>query len=157
VYAAPIPFAGLRAFGGLGRRTGPAPQVVRDVRSALRKLVADAVQFDRILPGGLSERTTLPAISYVMAGSYDNRDFDGGDDLIEGRFRLSIWSGDSEEAALIARDVRQALLGFRGYVGQVGVLGIFLEGEIDMPEDPRDGSDDIAYQIILDLLIQYTE
>jgi hypothetical protein len=155
-FAALKPFGTTRPYGSLGRSAPPAHRI-SDVRSALRKLLTDAASIARVYPGGLPQTATLPALSYLMVGAHDNRDMDGAESLVEGHYRVSVWSHDAEECHSLVKRIRRGLPGYRGLVDDVRIAGIFVGGELDMPDDPRDGTDDYTYQTILELELQYEE
>jgi hypothetical protein len=95
----------------------------------------------------------LPAVThYVSSRSFDY-DLSGPSGVSTATWRVDCWSKSELEAASMAGLVRRAFDGFHGTIGQVEILGCFLEDESDVPDFPRNGSDSYACRVELDFTV----
>lgn len=57
----------------------------------------------------------------------------------------------------VAEAVRGEMQGFKGTWGSTTVSSVVLENEIDLHDEPDDGSDDGWHQVAIDYFVRYVE
>jgi hypothetical protein len=139
-------------FSGAGPPEGPATlrEAVYAKLGAVEAIQADVG--DRIyfyaLPQSL-RRPVQPAVTYYLTSRDYGRHFAGSNAIATTRVRVSCWSMSELTSLSIANAIRSAFFGYRGKVGQVTILGCFLEDETDLPEPAGGGTSDYIYQVVL--------
>jgi hypothetical protein len=107
----------------------------------------------RIYFNARPQGAALPTVAHrVSARSFDH-DLSGPTGLSTATWSVDCWSRTELEAAALASLVRGAFDGFSGVIGQVVVLGCFLEDESDVPDYPRNGTDSYTYRVNLDFTV----
>lgn len=94
-----------------------------------------ALVSDRIHPGRLPDKPTLPAIVYTVVTNETRFTHDGGLPLRHPLVQLDVWSKRAEEAERVEEAVTQALNGYKGPMGDVDyTAGWYLETSTDIYE-----------------------
>lgn len=145
------------SFGGLGLLVASGPAKIREAvvsRLAATSGVASLVG-TRIHHFKLPQAAILPAVSYSVASRSYGRTLLGPNGMSAARVRISAWSTTESQADALAQEIRGALDGFRGPVGQVVITETVLESETDLPTAPQAGGDQAIYQIVLDFYLAH--
>jgi hypothetical protein len=139
----------------------PPPSGPATLREALYARLA-AVEDLATLAGGriyfnsrpqIASGASFPAaVHSISARSFDH-DLAGPNGLSTATWRVDCWAKTELAAAAMADAVRAAFDGFSGVIGQVVVLGCFLEDEADLPEFPRHGTDSYTYRVALSFTV----
>lgn len=132
-----------------GIRAGLAAYLL--TRPAVAALVGD-----RITPGYLERGKPLPGIDYKVRIARTNAPA-GPLGFAVATVDLNCWSTIYDEACAVADALREALFGFRGWMGCCWVNGAFFEDEDDEPQEPKDGSGDFQYCVSLTYEINFKE
>lgn len=96
----------------------------------------------------LPQPWTLPAITYLRVDTLSEYSHDGDSDLDHPRWQISCWAESHPEAEELARQVRQAMQGWKAVYG----LPAFCVGQHDLPQ-PETG----VYQVAVDFVIWWKE
>jgi len=153
-------FGSLGLFGGLGG-DGGVGGFPESIRQAIYNWLANdsavwAICEGRVYYGGLPQDPVYPCVSLVVAGRFDEQDFDGAADLSTIRVRLSAWSPRLIEAERLATAIRGLILPSPPLqIGDVRVENSTLENEFDMPERPETGDDEYLHQVISEYRIWF--
>ena len=75
----------------------------------------------RVYPGRLPDPPTLPALVYTRVSTVGMSAMDGPMADVEARFQIDVWSDRYLDAIKVAEQVRSALLGFTGTMGDKSV------------------------------------
>lgn len=116
----------------------------------------------RVYPVRLPTNVTLPAVSYQRISSTRLHSHQGASGLAHPRLQVDCWGRSYSSARGVATAVRKALDGYRGAFGgggnQVPIGGVFLDNEMDVPEEIDEDEDDVPlYHIALDFMIWHDE
>jgi hypothetical protein len=101
----------------------------------------------------IASGASFPAVVHSIDGRSFDRDLSGPDGLSTATWSVDCWAKTELAAAAMADAVRTAFDGFNGTIGQVVVLGCFLEDEADLPEYPRNGTDSYTYRVALSFTV----
>lgn len=106
----------------------------------------------RIYPQQLPEGVQLPAISYQRVSGPRIRSHSGPSELAHPRYQFNVWGDRYSDAKTVADQLRFALDGFRGTMGEVSVQAAFVE-------DDRDDFDTVTQQhrVIVDAILWHQE
>lgn len=116
-------------------------------RPGLTALVGNRV-YPRRRPSG----AVFPLITYTRIDTRRGQSHTGPDGLAEPRIQFDIWAADPDTADAVAEQLRLALNGYRGQMGDVEVGSAFVVGEHD-DDEPELG----FYRRVLDVQIQHAE
>jgi len=136
--------------------TGPAT-----LREALHARLASieglaASTADRIYFNARPQSASIPsfpAVTHSISSRSFDHDLSGPSGLSTATWQVDCWSRTELEAASLASLVRQAFDGFGGTIGQVVILGCFLEDESDLPDYPRNGTDTYTFRVNLSFTV----
>ena len=113
--------------------------------------IADQVD-DRIYPSVRPQESTVPAIVYQRIATPRRHTHDGPAGLANPTFQWTCWAATYGAAIALAQEVRFALDGYRGQMGDTYVSGIFVVSEID------DRDEDTGYwRRIIDSVVWHRE
>ena len=119
--------------------------------TALKALIGD-----RVYALTLAQNTVLPAIVYQRISTWRAMTLDqGAGGLSNPRFQFTIYAASYASAKAVADALRNALLGYRGWVGKtsnVQIHGILSEGEFDSYEPEAD-----VYYTTVDYKVSHKE
>lgn len=107
---------------------------------------------DRIYPRRLPRDVTFPAIVYSRVSTARGATHDGPDGLPMPRFQFDIWGKDPDSVDAAAEQLRLAIDGYRGAMGDVTVGSALVVGDVD-GDDPETG----LYRRIVDVQVQHEE
>ena len=93
-----------------------------------------ALVSDRVGPAPLPQDSEQPAVTYQIISRTAQYTHRGPAGLTRPRIQVDCWSTTYSESQQLAEQVRLALSGFRGQMGDVSVSGLFQEGAIDLHE-----------------------
>jgi hypothetical protein len=124
--------------------------------SALEALVGDRI-FYGVLPQRLDLGRDGPALTWLVVGRPMGHHLTGSDGTATARVQFSAWSYREKTADQITEVIRDMLDGTPQAWGNdtVKIMGVYQEDEIDLPEQPRSGSDQWTYQIASDYSIKH--
>lgn len=107
---------------------------------------------DRVYPRRQPRDATFPLVLYTRVSTRRAMTQSGPDGLAEPRIQFDVWARDPDSADAVAEQIRLALHGFRGQMGDLEVGSVAIVGDID-DDDPATG----LYRRILDAQIQHAE
>lgn len=120
-----------------------------------------ALTSTRIYPIIRPQNTALPAITYQRISSSHEHHLSAGSlqssDLHQVRMQVDCYATTYKGAETLAKLVEAALDAYRGTMGTVNVLGVFLDSSTDMVERADDGSDPGEFRISTDYRINFRE
>ncbi len=106
----------------------------------------------RVHPDRLPDPPALPALVYQRVSTVRGVTYDGPDELVEARFQIDSWATTRAVARANARAVTDALLGYRGVMGDVLVA---------VPRQPVDfdsfEEDTRLYRVTAEFIIWHSE
>jgi hypothetical protein len=111
----------------------------------------------RIYPLSIPDNAAMPAVVYQRISGAALLTMDGAHSMTHARFQLNCWSDEYGETRDLSDAVRQCLDGYSGDVGNVSVLGVFVEGEIDLGEIVPDVETSKRHAKALDFFMWYRE
>lgn len=106
----------------------------------------------RIAPAPLSQKSTLPAITYQLISVEDALLHDGPMGLPQPRIQLDCWASSYAGVKALAAAVKVAIHGYKGTMGTVQVEQASVVNLVDSYE-PNTGK----WRVIVDTVIQYKE
>lgn len=109
----------------------------------------------RVFSSNIPQREDYPAISIVRITGGHAHMLSGGAGFAEPTVQVDAWADTSTVCESIAEALRGELQGFRGTMGSTTVRAVVLQNEIDLSEEPSDGSDAWVYRITQDYYINY--
>lgn len=116
-------------------------------RSALVALVAD-----RVYPRRMPRTPIFPLVLYTRIATRRGVTHSGADGLAEPRIQFDVYAQDPDSADSVAEQLRMALHGFRGSMGDLEVGSVFVVNDQDA-DDAETG----LFRRILDAQITYAE
>jgi hypothetical protein len=133
--------------------TGPAT-----LREALYSKLASIDDLTEIVGvrvdfNGRPQGDALPAVTHYIASRSFDHDLYGPSGVSTATWQVDCWSKNELQAATMAKLVRDEFSTFHGMIGQVDVLGCFLEDESDLPEFPRNGTDSYTFRVNLEFTV----
>lgn len=98
-----------------------------------------------------------PALTFWKVSEVHDHNIDGGGGCARARIQVDCWHKSSSTAVVddLAEQVRLALQGFDGLMGDVPVTSVVLDNVVSLPEPPTGASDDWRQHIALDFLVIY--
>ena len=116
-------------------------------------LAAAATSVDsRVHPKKLPQNTSYPALTYEIVSDPRGHTHDGPDGRVEARVRVTAWSPSYADVAEATGEVKDALDGYLGAMGDVRVWSVRHTGGRDLYD-----SEVHVHHRPVDYLIQYTE
>lgn len=109
---------------------------------------------DRVYPRRMPTGATFPLVLYTRISTTRGHSHSGPDGLPEPRIQFDVYGLDPDTVDATAQELRLALDGFRGQMGDVVVGSVRIVGEHD--DDPDDLETGL-YRRTLDALIQHEE
>lgn len=103
---------------------------------------------NRVYPGVLPAKPTLPAVSYFEVSGLRYHDID----VAFPRFQFSCFSPRYLEAKNVAKEIRHALQRFKGQIGDTNVIQGVFENQFELYEN-----DTKLFNIAVDIKIIYRE
>jgi hypothetical protein len=85
----------------------------------------------RLYPNVVPQDTTLPAVAYQVITATRSYHHQGQSAIATPRIQFTVEAASYSSANAVAAALRQALSGYRGYVGSVEICGAYLENEFD--------------------------
>ena len=82
----------------------------------------------RIHPDYFSEDEPLPAIAYALEDDRSTHTQQGPSALRQAIYRFDIWAETVSEVMAVAREMRAALDGYRGFFKDVPIVGALFDG-----------------------------
>lgn len=110
---------------------------------------------NRVFPNVAPTKAKLPYIVYEQISGVAPRHNGGGSALFMATFQFDAYAKTSPDGELALESLRNNLLGFQGFMGNVGVQSVGMETEADFPESPDDGSQKITFHERVDYTIWY--
>lgn len=107
---------------------------------------------DRVYPRRMPRAATFPLVLYTRVGTRRGLSHSGPDGLAEPRIQFDVWARDPDLADAVAEQLRLALHGYRGQMGDTEVGSVAIVGDVD-GDDPESG----LFRRILDAQIQHAE
>lgn len=107
---------------------------------------------DRLYPMRLPEGVTFPAMTYQRISTPRMRSHSGPSGLASPRFQYDCWDVTYAGAGAVARELRLALDGYRGGMGQIETFANFLEDERDDFDPATD-----QFRVIVDAIVWHRE
>jgi len=117
---------------------------------------------DRVYPRRLPKDAVLPAITYqvipavgplkVHSDAHSGTGPPDGSFFMRTRIQLDCWGGTYIDAEDLAAEVRHALHGFSGFMGDLEVSSVHLDIDMDSYDQDVD-----TYRRIIDGMVQYNE
>lgn len=91
----------------------------------------------RVHPGVLPDPPVLPAITYTRVSTRRPVTYDGPHGFVRTRMQLDVWAPSRSQARAVADELRRALLGYRGRMGEteVAIPEQSIDEDLDEPED----------------------
>lgn len=109
---------------------------------------------DRVFPRRMPLGATFPLVLYTRVSTSRSHTHSGPDGLPEPRIQFDVYGLDPDTVDATAQELRLALDGFRGQMGDVAVASVRVVGEHDVdPDDLETG----LYRRTLDAQIQHEE
>lgn len=150
-------------FGFTTAPPAPPRQLFRQALEA-RLLASDALAAyvgDNIFYAVLPQKHDLgrdgPALTFLVVSRPMGHDLGGSDGTATARVQFSAWSYREKTSDLITEAIRNLFDGTPQVWGNgtVKVMSAIQEDEVDLPEEPRAGSDQWTYQIASDYSIKH--
>lgn len=109
------------------------------IRDAIKTfLVAQATAAgSKVHAGEVPQTTEPPYIVFFEVGKPPTHTHEGASNAVQQTFQVTVWATKEPDAAAIGTQIRRAMDGYRGLMGDVPVKGAFLETE-------REGRDDVT-------------
>ena len=104
-----------------------------------------AICGDRIYTNHLPEKPTLPAITIRLVRAEHGRNMDGPNGDVRSTMQVESWSDVYRGSLDLAEQVRLAVQGYVGLIGDVLVRSSALEGDVETPEPAPDSSEAYYY------------
>lgn len=98
-----------------------------------------------------------PAITFRKISEVHDHNLDGGSGCARARIQIDCWSPTAAVAENVAEQIRLALQGYAGSIGDIEATSVVLDNVIHMPEAPIDSSDNWRFHIVCDFLVIYRE
>lgn len=111
-----------------------------------------AVVGERIYPHLKPQKTDLPVVVYHRISTARRLTHSGPVGKVKARFQIDIIAETFEETRRIGTVIRQALHGYRGYMGTTFIGLSALDNEIDLPD-----AETRLFRKVMDFLIWYEE
>lgn len=112
----------------------------------------------RIYFGALPQTADLmtgPALVYSVISRDYGHTLVGADGTSQARVQITAHSISQAASDRVMDSVRQLFDGFRGFIGALEITISVLENEIDLPYNPRSGTDQWYYEIAADYQINH--
>lgn len=160
-------FAAAAGPASVALASGPVKALVR--RALVAFLKADpgvrSVVGTRVYPLVVPGSGALPALTYQLAGLRRETGLSGPTGVADARFLIAIVSRDPADGEAGGEAVRQLLDGLANATfgvpsdpgNSVLALGVTLNAERDLADDPGDGAGAPVYRTLLDYTIRYRE
>lgn len=118
----------------------------------LAQPAVSALIVDRLYPARLPQGATLPAVTYQRIAGTPVISHDGASDLARARFQFDCWAETYDAMVGLAKAVRVALSGHRGYMGTNPATAAGVLNQIDFPE-----SEPVLWRRMIDAVIWHRE
>jgi hypothetical protein len=89
---------------------------------------------NRVFPVLLPQRVAYPALTYQLVAGRHGADHGGADGLREEVYQITAWSPSVDDARALAEEVRTALHGHTGAMGDATVACVLHDGESEQYE-----------------------
>lgn len=91
----------------------------------------------RVHPGVLPDPPVLPAITYTRVSTRRPVTYDGPQSFVRTRMQIDVWAPSRSQARAVADELRRALLGVRGRLGEmeVAIPAQTIDQDLYEPED----------------------
>lgn len=124
--------------------------------TALAALVDNRI-FYAVLPQKLDLGRDGPALTFMVVGRPTGKILTGSDGTATARVQFSAWAYTEKLADQVTEVIRNMFDGIQPVWGNgtLIVTGCYQEDEVDLPEQPRAGSDQWTYQIASDYSIKH--
>jgi hypothetical protein len=147
---------GLAPLGLWGLDLGPVDAGPTTLRGAIfARLGASTalagVVGDRIFHGRAPQRKAWPAVVFHAPAKAYGHNLGGGDGTSTATVQVDCWAATPAQAEAAAEAVRLAFQGFRGAVGSVEFMGVFVDDVGETVERDSPGADDWTYRTIITL------
>ena len=109
----------------------------------------------RIYFGALPQTAARPALVYSVPSRPYGHHLGGADGTSTARVQFNAIAWSEREADQISQAIRQSWDGYRGTIGGVEVLSSISQGDVDLPQPPRAGTDRWTYEIACDYSIKH--
>jgi hypothetical protein len=119
--------------------------------------VTNLVTTTGVYVGRIPRAARYPVIGISRVSGGHEHVLSGAAGYATPRIQLDVWSTSMVTTLAVAEAVRQVMQGFKGTMGSTTVSSVVLENEIDLTEEPDDGSDLGIEHRVLDYFIRYTE
>lgn len=106
----------------------------------------------RVYPALAPMGATLPYVVYQHISGVRETAFGDDPGIARARIQVAAWSDEYSEARQVAEAVRQGLQRYRGTVGGVEVLDVFVEADFDQYDEEA-----LRYGAILDYQVIHRE
>lgn len=106
---------------------------------------------DRIFHGRVPQRKAWPAVVFHAPARAYGHNLGGGDGTSTATVQIDCWATKPGQAEAAAEAVRLAFQGYRGRVGSVEFLGVFVDDVGETVERDSPGADDWTYRTIITL------
>lgn len=120
-----------------------------------------AILGERVYPGLIDERESLPAIAYESQGDEPAMHMGGASGISRATLLLNCWGGSQQSERATAKSLREELRnnlnGFRGLMGSHFVRACFLSDGGDITFTSPANQNLRAYGVQLEVTLWYTE
>jgi len=136
------------------------PLVGSTIREAVHSLLSTspgvmALAGERVSPGARPQGEPLPAVTYLVASRWGDREWSGTTGLRSARVQVSAWALTDADADALGAAICERLIDFAGRVGEVQIEDCSFANEFDLTERPAMGDDDHIYRVSLDFIFKY--
>lgn len=150
-------FGGLATFGHLDVDVLDGVSTIREAVYSWLATTSDVASRvdDRGFFGNLPQDSPLPAVTFHVASNTSTHHLRGSAGTQTARVSISAWSHHQLDIVGIIEAIRLRLDGFGGEIGGVEILACHHQGDVDLPEAPKSGSDNWLYRTNSDYRVSY--
>ena len=124
--------------------------------AGVQALVADATWTYKVFDAKVPQDVARPYIvirGRISQGGHHH--FEGVSGFLDPTVQIEVYGSTSPQVEAVADAVRASLDGGSGTWGSTAILGAFIVSEFDDHRAAEDGSEDMDYTTIMDVMIQY--
>lgn len=150
-----VPFGSLTPFGVFTVAVAPATLRQAILHHLRQSVDVVALVGQRISAQAVPQLSTLPALTFSLPAVAPGRNLGGADGTARATARISAWARTQGECDRAAEAVRNRWDGFRGFIGDVDVMGSFVGENVDLPEPPATPDDQWLYHTLITISLVY--
>lgn len=150
-------FGSLATFGHLDVDVLDGVSTIREAVYSWLATTPDVVSRvgDRVYFGNLPQDSPLPAVTFHVVSNVSTHHLRGSAGVQVSRVSISAWSHHQIDIVAMVEAIRLRFDGFAGDMNGVEILSCHHQGDVDLPEAPKSGSDNWLYRTVTDYRLSH--